>query len=244
MKSSIILFGSAMQCAYAFSSIKQHLSIHTYSLSAGSPRLNDSLLASPSASGPELQKRRSFLATFAITSIITFLKPIPSHAFGFGINMDDKGPMRLGDESIMSPKAHGTTETAVQDNLRFGVDRRLSDKISSYTRVFAESAGYFEGTSFEEEVRQSSGPLTFYDSVSGKPLFQAPVGRDATTFIAESRVHGWPSFRDEEVNWENVRVLKNGETVSLGGTHLGHNIPDKKGNRYCIDLVSISGNPV
>lgn len=40
-------------------------------------------------------------------------------------------------------------------------------------------------------------------------------------------MHGWPSFRDEEVNWDVVRVLSDGETVSVDGTHLGHNIPDK-----------------
>lgn len=40
-------------------------------------------------------------------------------------------------------------------------------------------------------------------------------------------MHGWPSFRDEEVNWDVVRVLSDGETVSIDGTHLGHNIPDK-----------------
>ena len=34
-----------------------------------------------------------------------------------------------------------------------------------------------------------------------------------------------------------------GECVSVDGTHLGHNIPDGK-NRYCINLVSVSGNPV
>lgn len=44
--------------------------------------------------------------------------------------------------------------------------------------------------------------------------------------------------------WDNVRVLKSsGETVSTVGTHLGHNLPDKSGNRYCINLVSIAGNP-
>ena len=32
---------------------------------------------------------------------------------------------------------------------------------------------------------------------------------------------GWPSFRDQEVVWENVRVLRDGETVSTSGTHLG-----------------------
>ena len=46
-----------------------------------------------------------------------------------------------------------------------------------------------------------------------------------------------PSFRDEEVVWDNVRVLKgSGETVSLDGTHLGHNLPDRAGNRYCFQL--------
>ena len=62
-------------------------------------------------------------------------------------------------------------------------------------------------------------------------------------FIVESEAHGWPSFRDDEVNWKNVRILPNGETVSIDGTHLGHNLPDYLGNRYCINLVSIAGYP-
>lgn len=62
-------------------------------------------------------------------------------------------------------------------------------------------------------------------------------------FLAESATHGWPSFRDEECVWDNVRVLGNGEAVSVDGTHLGHNLPDRKGNRYCINLVSVAGLP-
>jgi peptide methionine sulfoxide reductase MsrB len=105
--------------------------------------------------------------------------------------------------------------------------------------------GYFTSTSFEDEVLQAKGPITFYDSVTGKPLFVAPINRSAEDFIRESEVHGWPSFRDEEVVWENVRVLKgSGETVSVDGTHLGHNLPDRKGNRYCINLVSVAGKPL
>jgi len=38
-------------------------------------------------------------------------------------------------------------------------------------------------------------------------------------------------------------VLPDGETVSVDGTHLGHNLPDRKGRRYCINLVSIAGRP-
>ena len=75
-------------------------------------------------------------------------------------------------------------------------------------------------------------PTVYYDSVTGKPLFVAPIGRTMEEFLAESNTHGWPSFRDQEVVWENTRVLKaTGETVSADGTHLGHNLPDGRGNR-------------
>lgn len=149
----------------------------------------------------------------------------------------------LADESIMSKKSHGTTEFPVQENLNYGVDRKTADRICSFNRHFAEYGGYFQSTSFEDDMLKASGPVTFYDSVSGKPLFVAPVGRSVDEFLRESEVHGWPSFRDSEVVWDYVRVLKgSGETVSVDGTHLGHNLPDKKGNRYCINLVSVAGN--
>jgi len=63
-------------------------------------------------------------------------------------------------------------------------------------------------------------------------------------FLKESSAHGWPSFRYDEVDWDHVRCLSNGEVVSLDGTHLGHNLPDKKGSRFCINLVSVAGRPV
>jgi hypothetical protein len=46
-------------------------------------------------------------------------------------------------------------------------------------------------------------------------------GRTFDEFVAESDAHGWPSFRDEEVVWDNVRCLRDGESVSVDGTHLG-----------------------
>ena len=87
-------------------------------------------------------------------------------------------------------------------------------------------------------------PYTIYDSdyAIRDLLFTAPIGRSWDQFVRESRIHGWPSFRDEEVNWEYVRVLPNGECISTAGTHLGHNLPDKA-NRYCINLVSVAGRP-
>ena len=85
--------------------------------------------------------------------------------------------------------------------------------------------------------------IVYYDSITGKPLFVAPRGRTIDAFLEESSHHGWPSFRDEEVVWEHVRVLPDGETVSTDGSHLGHNIPDAKGSRYCINLCSVAGQP-
>ena len=210
----------------------------------------------------------------------------------------------------MSPKAHGTTEKPVQENLRWSCDRKVADKICSFNRHYAEVGspalevdlsssgigfvshmdqevltscqvheldifhmlsclmphlmgcfkphdpsgfshtshdsqygGYWETTAFLKEVDRK-GETTFYDSVSGRPLFIAPRGRSWEDFEAESRSHGWPSFRDQEVVWDDVRVLPDGEAVSVAGTHLGHNLPDRKGNRYCINLVSVAGRPL
>mmetsp|Transcript_31107 Transcript_31107/g.29949 ORF Transcript_31107/g.29949 Transcript_31107/m.29949 type:complete len:231 (-) Transcript_31107:376-1068(-) len=157
------------------------------------------------------------------------------------------GPIQYGkDAEIMFPKAHGTSNAPVQADLLYEVSNKLADKICSFNRHFAENGGYFESTNFEKIVRSNgNNPLTFYDSVTGKPLFVAPINRSADDFIKESKIHGWPSFRDEEVVWDNVRVLSSsGETVALDGTHLGHNLPDRSGNRYCINLVSIAGKPM
>lgn len=184
--------------------------------------------------------RRAFLKT----SSMTVLTPLLTNAQPAAASPNVGGKIVLGSEEIMSQKEHGTSHQAVQENLRYGVSRKSADRISSYNRNFAEFAGYYRETDFEKQVLSANGPTTFYDSVTGKPLFVAPMGRTAQEFLTETSVHGWPSFRDEEVVWENVRVLRrSGETVSVDGTHLGHNLPDKMGNRYCINLVSVAGSP-
>lgn len=156
-------------------------------------------------------------------------------------------PCIPGSEDIMNQKAHGTSEYPVQENLRWGCDGEVADRISNFNRHFAEFSGYWESTSFLSEVQQNiedeTGEVTFYDSGwKGSPLFTVPRDRSWEDFIEESTKHGWPSFRDSEVDWEYARVLPGGEMVSVDGTHLGHNLPDSQGNRYCINLVSIAGN--
>jgi len=152
----------------------------------------------------------------------------------------------MGDESMMAPKAHGSSAAEVQDPLRYGADRKVADQICSFNRHYAEHGGYFEGTAWLRAVKDA-GEVIYYDSVTGKPLFIAPRGRSFAEFAQESAAHGWPSFRDEEVVWENVRCLPDGECISVDGTHLGHNLPSgmlgRKRNRYCINLVSVAGSP-
>lgn len=147
----------------------------------------------------------------------------------------------VGDESIMRPKAHGTSAGPVLA-MRWGVDAKLADRICSFNRHYAEPSGSWLSTAFLQTVNRTA-ETTFYDSVTGKPLFIAPRGRSWTEFEKESRSHGWPSFRDAEVVWDDVRVLADGECVSLAGTHLGHNLPDRSGNRYCINLCSVAAAP-
>ena len=85
------------------------------------------------------------------------------------------GALVRGDDSLMSPKAHGTTSTPVQERLRWDVDRATADHICSYNRHYAEYAGYYKRTTFIAAF-SAEAETTFYDSVSGKPLFVAPRG--------------------------------------------------------------------
>ncbi|KAG7365162.1 hypothetical protein IV203_038365 [Nitzschia inconspicua] len=154
----------------------------------------------------------------------------------------------VGPNDIMSKKRHGSSNGPVQEELRWHVSRKKADNICNFNRHFAEPSGSaFKNQKYLDEFKNAKAngvTMKFYDSVTGVLLFEAPKSRSHDAFERESRLHGWPSFRDDEVNWENVRCLKNGECVSLTGTHLGHNLPDRNGNRYCINLVSIAGHPV
>ena len=118
----------------------------------------------------------------------------------------------------------------------------INKQITSLQPIDAEHAGYWCTTKYLEEIDREN-QTKYFDSVTGNHLFTAPVGRTFDQYLVESGGHGWPSFRDEEVNWDYVRVLPDGECVSVTGTHLGHNLPDKKGNRYCINLVCVAGQP-
>jgi len=138
----------------------------------------------------------------------------------------------------------------IQSELRFGctADRALAENICCQNRHYAEPSGYLAHAhvdlfgKLERGSVVADGTTTFYDAVCGIPLFVAPRGRSLAAWREESLEHGWPSFRAAEVVAENVVVdASDGEVRSACGLHLGHNIPDGGGDRYCIDLVCIAG---
>ena len=91
----------------------------------------------------------------------------------------------VGAESIMSQKAHGTTESPCQSQLRYGCDFETADRICCYNRHYAEHSGYAfqQPRSWLATLAANPGEITYYDSVTGKPLFIAPRGRTVQEFI-------------------------------------------------------------
>ena len=66
------------------------------------------------------------------------------------------------------------------DNLRYGCDFETADRICNFNRRFAEASGYFakEQISWIQALKNAGdNEITYYDSVTGKPLFIAPRGR-------------------------------------------------------------------
>jgi len=149
-------------------------------------------------------------------------------------------------------------QDGVQDKLNFGIANRLcyigcekpdmplaeSVCCDSRNQARAEPQFLFEAPDIDLFGRLNSSKVTtFYDSVCGIPVFQAPVSRTFDVWKAETEEHGWPSFRTPEIFSENVIVNKTtGYVISSCGTHLGSYLPDVHGPRYCMDLSCIAGN--
>lgn len=102
----------------------------------------------------------------------------------------------VDDDALMAPKAHGSSAAPVQKKLRWNVDSQMADRICNFNRESAEYRGYWRGadTRYAQEVSRDE-PTVYFDSVSGLPLFVAPIDRSMSEFLGESEKHGWPSFR-------------------------------------------------
>ncbi|CAK9024148.1 unnamed protein product [Durusdinium trenchii] len=134
-------------------------------------------------------------------------------------------------------------------SLRWGISADLkvgpftAEAVCCANHRFAEEPHFWsQNAAFVAAAKAATekNPLVFFDSACDVPLFKAPVGRNTSQWLEES-AHGWPSFRSQEMVSENLVTFAGGEVQSRCGTHLGHNLPDAKGDRYCIDLVCIAG---
>jgi peptide methionine sulfoxide reductase MsrB len=139
------------------------------------------------------------------------------------------------------------SDDCLQPSLLYGVEdyRDKYEYVCCNNQHWAEPFGFHAAVGFFpglEASGASSGVTTFYDPQCGIPLFQAPKGRSYAEWKHESEHHGWPSFREEEIIFENLREVAGGEIVSTCGTHLGHNLPSgAPGPRYCINLICMAG---
>jgi len=124
------------------------------------------------------------------------------------------------------------------------LDYEMADRICCHNHRYAEPAGYHNSAEVDFYAKLDPNvEHVFYDSVCGIPLFVAPRGRSFDDFVAESLLHGWPSFRPDEIVSENVIIHDGGRMESKCLTHLGHNLPKGGVDRYCIDLVCMAGVP-
>ena len=96
------------------------------------------------------------------------------------------------------PSALPQCSGPIQKELLFGCTRDVSmaQHICCANRHGAEPRGYQEHShvALFEKLRSSTdgaGVTTFFDSVCGKPLFRAPVGRTFEEWEEESLEHGW-----------------------------------------------------
>jgi hypothetical protein len=158
-----------------------------------------------------------------------------------------------------APAWENACRGAVQEQLRFGasalrVPETLPDPAEGESLAEAiccdayyRSLGAAEpkGTFAQQDLFREplSEELTFYDSVCGKALFRVGgrgAKRSVAAFRNETAAHGWPSFREHEV-LDTLNVSGN-LVLSSCGTYLGTTEPDAEGQRYCLDLVCLSGH--
>ena len=151
----------------------------------------------------------TLVAAASLRTVSAFVSKSPHHAANnvrggglflldklFGSTAAQNSPYPVyAEESVMSKKAHGTSEKPVQKDLRWDCDYDTADRICNFNRHYAEYAGYWTSTSFlkyvKENYKDGDEPLKFYDSVTGVLLFEAPVGRSMEAFLKESASHGW-----------------------------------------------------
>ena len=155
--------------------------------------------------------------------------------------------------SIQYPLKYNLSHRSIPDGLPiYDPNETLGEAICCDNRYasFAEPKWTFNRSDVDLfKYLNTTGQTIFYDSVCGLPLFSIPNNRSLDDFKKDSLDHGWPSFNDEEIyigeNGPNILSIPNSSRIiSTCGTYLGDNLPEDGYNKYCLDLVCLSGSPV
>ena len=98
---------------------------------------------------PKLEpSRREFIHNISV-SMATFGLSFAQPAMAKKVVPKVPEPSKIKREAVfnyddmMPYQAHGTCSVPVNENLRFGVDNGLADRIGCYNKIFAEPKGYF-----------------------------------------------------------------------------------------------------
>jgi len=152
-----------------------------------------------------------------------------------------------GTEQVVRDAKRGFCPNLFPKELRWELPTKKQGGIEDlvcFNKRFFEPEGYYKTTKFLEEAKSTKGPIDFFESDTSKRIFRAPVGRTMDAFLKEADRNGYLVFRDDEVNWDYVRVFpKGGALITDDGVFLGKNAPDVFGNKYVVNLGALAGLP-
>ena len=127
--------------------------------------------------------------------------------------MSGKYPIVI-DESVMSPKEHGTCPNPPMKDLRWNVDRKTTDKICCFNRHYAEYSGYFAQTDFISDAKNSELPIKFHDPITGKVLYNCSKLRGIANntipfsyFLQRQLIDQWIHFCRNQCHMDGHRFV-------------------------------------
>ena len=121
--------------------------------------------------------RRALLTKAAVVSTSVFLNAAAASAEENEVALPKTGGyVQFCDESVMAPKAHGTSASPVQADLRWNVDVKTADRICNFNRHYAEYV-LLPGHVHTQD-RQDASCLTRV--CCGRCLSRRPTGTPAT----------------------------------------------------------------
>ena len=94
-----------------------------------------------------LQVVVGFLSLVALPSVVKSARTPPpamglfDSLLGGASSKPFAGPVVMGTEEMMSPKAHGTSAVPVQKNLRWKCDEKVADNICNFNREHLPAGG-------------------------------------------------------------------------------------------------------